>query len=68
MTETYYRLRILVSRNLVRRVTEDSDSDDVARQYYDEYEPRLIGWCHCGVYHDVNTFGKGGRAGAARFG
>ena len=67
-TETYYRLRRLMSRNLVRRVTEDSDSDDVARQYYDEYEPRLIGWCNCGVYYDGNTFGEGARAGAGRFG
>ena len=62
--ETYYRLRRLVSRNYVRMVTEDSDSDDVARQWYEEYEPRLVGFCRCGVYHDGNTDGEGGRAGA----
>ena len=66
--ETYYRLRRLLSRNYVRMVREDSDSDEVARQWYDEYEPRLVGFCRCGVYHDGNTVGEGGRAGAGRFG
>ena len=66
--ETYYRLRRLLSRNYVRMATEDTDSDDVTGKWYDEYEPRLIGFCHCGVYHDGNTVGEGGRAGAGRFG
>ena len=43
--ETYYRLRRLLSRNYVRMVREDSDSDEVARQWYDEYEPWLIVFC-----------------------
>ena len=66
-TETYHRLRRLVSRNLVSRVTADSDSDDGARQYYDEHEPRLIGYCNCGVYYNGNTDVEAGRAGAVRF-
>ena len=56
-----------MSRNLVSRVTADSDSDDGARQYYDEHEPRLIGSCNCGVYYDGTTDREGVGAGAGRF-
>ena len=66
-TETYYRLRRLLSRKYVLMVRENTDSDEEARQWYDEYEPRLIGFCRCGVYHDGNTEGEGGRAGGGRF-
>ena len=66
--ETYYRLRRLLSRNYVKMVTEDTDDDDIARQWYGEYEPRLVGYCKCGVYHDGNSDMEGGRAGGGRFG
>ena len=65
--DTYYRLRRLLSRNYVKMVQADSDDDDVARQWYRDYEPRLIGHCSCGVYHDGNSDMEGGRAGGSRF-
>ena len=65
--DTYYRLRRLLSRNYVKMVQADSDDDNVARQWYRDYEPRLIGHCSCGVYHDGNSDMEGGRAGGSRF-